>query len=271
MQRILVTGGNSGIGFALCKQLVMEHGSHVLLGSRSAEKGRAAVEAILKAAGGKGAVELVVIDVSDDASVVQAAAALKDKAPLDAIVNNAGTGLAHDVDAVAMVNTNLHGVKRVCDAFVPLLVKTGGRIVNVGSGAGPMYVAKQTVELQKRLVSPDIEWPEIVALSVSGLATDPMKGYGTSKALLSSYTMLLARTLPEVYVACLSPGFIETTLTKGMGASLTPEQGTVSLRHCLFTAPKEESGWFYGSDALRSPLHVGRNPGEPVFDGKLPF
>jgi len=33
------TGGNSGIGLALCKLLATEHGCYVYLGSRSAEKG----------------------------------------------------------------------------------------------------------------------------------------------------------------------------------------------------------------------------------------
>jgi len=47
-KRIVVTGGNSGIGFALCKQLVTEHGCHVYLGSRSLERGTDAVNKIKK-------------------------------------------------------------------------------------------------------------------------------------------------------------------------------------------------------------------------------
>ena len=43
---VLVTGGNSGIGLALCKLLVSEHGCYVFLGSRSSEKGRHAVNSI---------------------------------------------------------------------------------------------------------------------------------------------------------------------------------------------------------------------------------
>ena len=38
-KKIIVTGGNAGIGFALCKQLVIEHGCHVFMGSRNAERG----------------------------------------------------------------------------------------------------------------------------------------------------------------------------------------------------------------------------------------
>jgi len=46
VSKILVTGGNTGIGFALCKQLAIDKGIHVLLAARSEEKGKAAVKAI---------------------------------------------------------------------------------------------------------------------------------------------------------------------------------------------------------------------------------
>lgn len=53
-------------------------------------------------------------------------------------------------------------------------------------------------------------------------------------------------------------------------AAKTPEEGTVAIKHCLFTAGPECSGWYFGSDAVRSPLHFMRNPGEPAYDG-TPF
>jgi NAD(P)-dependent dehydrogenase (short-subunit alcohol dehydrogenase family) len=96
-----------------------------------------------------------------------------------------------------------------------------------------------------------------------------MSGYGLSKALLACYTMLLAKEHPEWVVSCITPGFIDTKLTAGMGATKTPEEGTVSIKHCLFEQ-LQGSGWFYGSDAVRSPLHFLRNPGEPAYDGVPP-
>ena len=50
-RRILVTGANTGIGLALTKQLVKDHGCHVYLGSRSVERGQRAVEEVKKEAG----------------------------------------------------------------------------------------------------------------------------------------------------------------------------------------------------------------------------
>ena len=40
MKNILVTGGNSGIGLALCKLLVTGHGCHVYMGSRDVGRGK---------------------------------------------------------------------------------------------------------------------------------------------------------------------------------------------------------------------------------------
>ena len=40
-KRIVVTGGTSGIGLALCKKLVLEHGCHVYLGARDIRSVRA--------------------------------------------------------------------------------------------------------------------------------------------------------------------------------------------------------------------------------------
>lgn len=85
---------------------------------------------------------MVQLDVSDRVSIEKAAAQVKkdlgDKR-LYALVNNAGIGRG-DHDEV--MRTNVFGAKYMCDAFIPLLDQEHGRIVNVGSGAGPMYVKK---------------------------------------------------------------------------------------------------------------------------------
>ena len=67
------------------------------------------------------------------------------------------------------------------------------------------------------------------------------------------YTAFLASTHPYLKINAVSPGFID-------------KQGTFSIRHCLFN-DLNGNGWYYGSDAKRSPLHYMRNPGEPEFKG----
>jgi hypothetical protein len=65
-----------------------------------------------------------------------------------------------------------------------------------------------------------------------------------------------------------SPEFFTTsiTMTKGWGATLTPEQGCVSSIKCLFEPVT--SGAYYGSDGLRSPLILTRDPGSPEYEGE---
>ena len=82
--------------------------------------------------------------------------------------------------------------------------------------------------------------------------------------------MLLAKMNPKLLISCCTPGFIDTKLTAGFGATKTPEEGTVAIKNCLF-GQLDGSGWYYGSDGVRSPLHFMRSPGEPEYDGIPPF
>jgi len=260
---IVVTGGNAGIGLALCKQLVEEHSCRVFLGSRDEARGRAAVESL-----GSPLVELVQIDTTSDASVREAAAYVKKQLggqPLYGIVNNAGTGLAHQVGPDVILNTNLYGPKRMAEAFLPLLDPTAGRIVNVGSGAAPMWLRNQNRDVKQLLSDPNITWEQIEAL-VHAVGSN--NAYGLSKACLSAYGMVLAKVHPNILTTTISPGFIDTAIVRGYGARKPPSEGTVSIRHCLFAdRSKIGNGYYYGSDGLRSPLTTTRDPGTPEFSG----
>jgi NAD(P)-dependent dehydrogenase (short-subunit alcohol dehydrogenase family) len=291
MKNVLVTGANSGIGLALTKQICKDYGVKVYLGSRNAERGAKAVEEVKEYCGGTtdDIVELIVIDVSNNDSVKAAAESLKSKdVKLSAIVNNAGTGLGHPgITNDDMINVNYYGTKRVVDNFLPLLETTTSdpaKIINVGSGAGPMYIQTQPEERKKRLCNPDITVEEIESIASAGLTEDDpsreksMLGgaYSLSKALVYAYTMYTAKAYADqnIISMSLSPGFIATKMIpeeyKGMGAKPV-EQGTISLKHCLFETTRENNGWYYGSDAKRSPPHFLRNPGEPEWDGQLPW
>jgi NAD(P)-dependent dehydrogenase (short-subunit alcohol dehydrogenase family) len=258
----------------------------VYLGSRNRERGEAAIEEVKPYANQKdgASVELVLLDVSNDESVQDAADQLKRKGVvLSALVNNAGTaaGFGHGdkVTDFDTMNVNLMGTKRCVDAFLDLLDPNGSRIVNVSSGSGPLYVKSQPVERQKKLCNPDITWDEILEFYHRGVPPeDPAHGkmgldhYGLSKALLNAYTVLLARELAprKVLAFSLSPGFIATQLTAMWPGGKPVEQGTISIKHCLFDVKDpQQSGWFFGSDAQRSPPHFLRNPGEPPFDGVM--
>ncbi len=283
MEKILVTGANQGIGFALSKKLAIDYNCHVYVTARSETKGMDAVEAINESIASKensGKVEFVLLDVADDSSVSNAAETIRAKleqesesssSALYAIVNNAGIGFQTAMNG-DILNINLYGTKRVCDAFLPLLDQSKGRIVNLGSGAGPGYAGKQSVTDKKILCSPDSEACTIDWIENHAKANERNNNndYGLSKALVACYTGVLARMYPHITSSCVTPGYINTQMTAGWGASKTPEQGTMPILHCLFEK-LDGNGYYYGSDAKRSPYHFMRNPGEPVYDGINPF
>ena len=150
---VFVTGGNAGIGHALCKQLVLEDGCYVFMGSRSVERGLEALKSLGSEVEGK--IEVVQCDVDDQKSIASAAEHVKTKlkdTPLWALVNNAGTGLKHGTTRDQIIATNFYGALHMTQAFLPLLQPKGGRIVHVGSGAGPMWLNKQEADVQKFFV-----------------------------------------------------------------------------------------------------------------------
>jgi carbonyl reductase 1 len=239
-KKVFVTGANTGIGFALCKQLAIEDNCHVFLGSRSEERGREAVASILSESPGA-KVELVVIDVSIDESVKAAAASLAGQKPFHAIVNNAGAGLAHGVTGELIIDINVTGAKRVINAFLPLVNPDGGRLVGTSSGVASVYVNGEgmgkkmgavPVADRQVLTNFDVTLDQINSLleaervgnygeseeTKSTHHSGPMGAYGVSKAALTAYYMLLAKENPNLVVSTCSPGFIDTNMTRGFGA-----------------------------------------------------
>ncbi|HBW7321352.1 TPA: SDR family NAD(P)-dependent oxidoreductase, partial [Klebsiella pneumoniae] len=140
----LITGANKGIGLAIAKGLARQ-GFRVWITARDRRRGEEAVQQ-LKAEGLT--VQLLIMDVTDDASVQQAAAilsAVTDR--LDVLINNAGVLL--DVSATPsqtrlsdMKNTfevNFFGPVRVTQAFLPLLqTAENASVIMLGSGLGSL-------------------------------------------------------------------------------------------------------------------------------------
>ena len=267
---IFVTGGNAGIGLALCKQLVVEHKvSKVFMGARSADRGASGIKSITDAHPEVAdQLELIQIDVGDDGSVAAAAAALKARGViLYALVNNAGVGLQTNPSQQAtLLNTNFYGPKRVSESFMELIDPVAGRIVNVSSGAASMWLRNQSSEQKTLFTSSEASFEELEAAVKAAAPSAGGGGYGLSKAGVTAYTIQMAAKHPHLKITSLSPGFIQTAMTNGYGARLTPEQGTVSLMRCIFG--DVVSGYYYGSDGLRSPLTVTRDPGTPEYGGE---
>ena len=291
MKRILITGANKGIGLATVAKLLGSYDeTFLLLGSRDSKKGHQALNSLLDIQPEwKDRLDLIQIDVEQDLSVNSAAEEVVTKfgrtpSPLYAIVNNAGIGDSMlGLNKVLQVNT--FGPKRVCDAFLPLLNPSIGRVVNVTSASGPLYLAGSSNETKKLLTNPEVSWTEIEkfmseCLKLESERTTDWGGdwsaYGISKACTNAYSIYLAKKNPNLTINACTPGFIETDLTRPMAESngktpaemgmKSPEEG-VSASVFLLMGNPSGSGHYYGSDCVRSPLDKYRSPGDPPYTG----
>lgn len=138
---VLITGASSGIG-KVCAEHLVRRGYRVYGTSRRAPP--------LPDASGNG-LRLIAMDVTSETSV-QAAVdrVLAREGRLDAVVNNAGYGIAGAVEdtrideAQAQLDTNFFGTLRVCRAVLPQLRRQGaGYLVNISSMGGRVAIPFQ--------------------------------------------------------------------------------------------------------------------------------
>lgn len=201
----LVTGGNRGIGFEVCRGLA-QAGLHVLLGARDEGKGKRAFGELEDA----GSVELVSIDVADSSSVRQAVDSILTKhGRIDVLVNNAAIVLDEEVSVLSVgvetvretFETNVYGPLLLCQLVVPgMIERRYGRIVNVSSGAGQLSSMR-----------------------------DYAPSYSMSKVAINAITRMVASALRDagarnVLVNSVDPGWVRTDMG-GPDATRSPEKG----------------------------------------------
>ena len=93
LKNVLVTGGNNGIGYETVKALLQsKRPYHILLGSRSLEKAKRAIETLHKECPeSTNTVEIVQVDLTSDESIEKAFEQVKaSPGHLDVLINNAG-------------------------------------------------------------------------------------------------------------------------------------------------------------------------------------
>ena len=134
----LITGANTGVGFAAAKVLA-ERGARVLLGCRSAERAEAAIDEI-RADHADADLGIVGLDLGDLASIRQAAQDVAAEPRLDGLVNNAGVmrppyGLTKD-GFETQFGVNHLGHFALTGLLLPTLEKTAASRIVITSSVG---------------------------------------------------------------------------------------------------------------------------------------
>lgn len=266
----VVTGSNKGIGLATVR-LLAQQGVAVVLTARDEKRGLHAVES-LRREFGLSNVLFHQLDVRDPVSAANLAQFITAQfGKLDILVNNAGaSGVVVDQEklkalnidpetwlsgkavvdliqeavretydsAVACIDTNYFGCKRVIEALLPLLQlsSSGARIVNVSSLRSELKripsektrhelsdIDNLNEEKLEKLLQIFLEDLKGGRLEDGGW-TMMLPSYSISKQVLNAYTRVLAKRHPNMYVNCVHPGYVKTDLNWNTGV-ITTEEG----------------------------------------------
>lgn len=204
MHNVVVTGGSKGIGLAVCHRLAATgYRAIAIARSESAELSTA------MATGQPGAIAYIKYDLADVDGMKELVKDLRRRfGPVYGLVNNAGIGTEGllsamplaDIERLIRLNT-LSPIALTRQAIRSMLSESAGRIVNMSS-----IVASTGYS----------------ALSV----------YAATKAAMTGFTRSLAREVGRagITVNAIAPGFIETSMTEGLGAE---ERERIARRSAL--------------------------------------
>jgi NAD(P)-dependent dehydrogenase (short-subunit alcohol dehydrogenase family) len=182
----LVTGGSSGIGFAIAKALADE-GYALTLASRRPEK--------VEAAGKELGAFTIAADVGKEEDCTRLVREhYEQHGRLDVLVNSAGIGIGGPLEKLTtkqvdlQLAVNLRGLLLVTQAAIPLLRESRGLIVNLASIAGTV-------------------------------ATPGLSVYGATKAAVISLTRTMNAELEDdgIRATAISPGFVDTPMAEWAG------------------------------------------------------
>jgi NAD(P)-dependent dehydrogenase (short-subunit alcohol dehydrogenase family) len=193
----------------------------VWLGCRDKQRGERAAEET----GGR----FVHLDVTDDTLVEAAASTVGE---LDVLINNAGilevvpVGEARTHHLHAIFETNVFGVVRVINAFLPLLARSSSpAVVNVTSSIGSLA----------KSADPNDEFTAY-----------PQDLYRAAKAALNMFTVQYAKAYPALRINCVDPGLTGTDMMNGFGQP--PAAAAAAVAHVATLGPNGSTGQFLGSD-----------------------
>ncbi|CAI0627651.1 unnamed protein product [Linum tenue] len=238
----VVTGGNKGIGFEICRQLA-SHGVLVVLTARDENRGLQAVQKLRD--GDPALSENLVfhkLDVADSSSISSLADFIRAQfGKLDILHMNFQQWFESITDTYELaeecLKTNYHGAKQMIETFLPLLQQSDlPRIVNVSSGMGKLKNVKNewatsvlsdvenlTEEKVEQVLNQYLKDFKEGSLATKGWPRGA-SAYTLSKAALNGYSRIIAKKYPNLCINCVCPGYVKTDINQNTGFR-TPDEG----------------------------------------------
>lgn len=221
MPSVLITGANRGIGFEMAR-LYAEQGHRVLACCRAPARAEKLAALAQRHAG----VRVLGVAVADGASVAALRRELGD-APIDVLINNAGTpGPPPQQQSLAGMDYDGWLETFAVNTLAPLRVLQAFRS-NLAAGTNPKAI---TITSQ---------------MGALGLDMVAMYAYCTSKAAVNKLMRLASFELKKegIAVALVHPGWVRTDMG-GPGAELAPEESARGIVSVIEKLSLAETGCF---------------------------
>ena len=253
---IVVTGGNTGVGFECAKHLVKLNVSYLILACRSTKKGEAAKARILEETNTKAHIGVWEVDLDRYSSVVAFSKRVLQLPRLDGFLANAGVehtdfGLSEGVESTLTINVISTFLMAIL--VLPALKTTAEKYdspANLSFVSSMVHIFGPETQLE-----PKPERDTFETLSDPKTA-DMGSRYPLSKLIehlcFLELMPLASKAAPKVTVNLVNPGWCATELSRHKGSPLfervnavifqrTAEQGSRTLVHAV-TAGSDTHG-----------------------------
>lgn len=227
METVVITGANRGIGLGLV-QVFLANNTRVIAACRHPE-----AAAALRELAQNSALEILPLDVADEASVANFIASLADK-PIDILINNAGT-LGGDKQSASDMDYDTWAEAFAINTMAPFRL-TVGLLANLKKSSRP------------RVISVSSQMGSLAGEGTGHYA------YRSSKAALNKVMRGLAKELePDGILVCpIHPGWVKTDMG-GANAAISVAQSTEGIYTLIDTLTAAKSGHFLAWDGEELP------------------
>lgn len=252
---VVVTGASTGIG-AACALDFAGRGMTVFAGVRDPLAGEA-----LAAKGGPSLIPIT-LDVTDELSIMRSVKAVQSvvgEGGLGGLVNNAGIVIGSPLEVVPLsqlrkqLEVNVIGQIAVTQAFLPLLRRSRGRIVNMGSIAGrgtipllgPYSASKYALEALTDALRMELRpWGIHVSIIEPGAIATPIWEKSTKEA--ESLEVSVSAEAKALYGEAVIR--IREAIAQAAQRAIQPDAVVRAVHHAL-TASSPRTRYLVGSDA----------------------